>query len=85
MNPQQTDKHSAKEAERQAKEQVRRKASYDKEQVIEETHRLDKAKRDEKRLAEEPEQLAKEQARKEAWLTRERANEEAQKARKARE
>ena len=85
MKPRQADKHLAKEAERQAMEQARKKASYDREHAIEETERIGEAKRAEKRLAEEPEQLAKEQARKEAWLARERAIEEAQKARKTKE
>ncbi|MFC2024469.1 hypothetical protein ACFLTJ_02695 [Chloroflexota bacterium] len=53
MKPQQADKHLAKEAERQAKEQARKKASYDREQVMQETQRVEEAKRAEKRLAEE--------------------------------
>ncbi len=71
MEPRQEDKHLAKGAE-QAKKQSRRKASYDREQVIEEAQGVDKAKRAEKHLAEEPEQLAKEQARKKPHMTESR-------------
>ncbi|MFC2024244.1 hypothetical protein ACFLTJ_01515, partial [Chloroflexota bacterium] len=77
--------HLAEEPAQLAKEQARNKASHDREQVIEDTQRVDKAKRAEKHLAEEPAQLAKEQARNKAYLAQEKATAEAQVARKARE
>ena len=46
MEPRQEDKHLAKGAE-QVKKQEGRKASYGREQVIEEAQRVDKAKRTE--------------------------------------
>ena len=82
MKPRQTDKRLVKEAERLAKEQARKKASFDREQVIEEAQRVDEVKRSEKRLAEESERLAREQARKKAFLAKEQAIVEAQEARK---
>ena len=84
MNPQE-DKKLQKEAERLAKEQVRKKAWFAREQAIEEAQKVAEAKRAEKRAAEEADQLAKEQARKKAWLAKEQAIEEAREERRARE
>jgi hypothetical protein len=82
VKPGRADKRLTKKAEQLAKEQARKKASFDREQVIEETERVDKPKRSEKRLAQEHEQLAREQERKKAFLTKEQAIVEAQEARK---
>ena len=82
VKPGRADKRLTKKAEQLAKEQARKKASFDREQVIEEAQRVDEAKRAEKRLAEEPGQLAREQARKKAFLAKEQAIVEAQEARK---
>jgi hypothetical protein len=82
MKPERANKWSAKETGQLAKEQARKKASFDREQVIEEAQRVGKAKRAEKSAAEEPERLAKEQARKKASFDREQVIEEAQEARK---
>ena len=82
MKPGRADKRLTKKAEQLAKEQARKKASFDREQVTEEAQRVDEAKRAEKRVAEEPERLAKEQARKKASFDREQVIEEAQEARK---
>ena len=85
MDTRKTDKSAANEPERLAKEQARKKALFDREQVIEETERVAQAKRAEKRAVEEAEQLANEQARKKTWLAREKAIAEATEARRARE
>jgi hypothetical protein len=82
MNSGRADKWSENNPERLTKEQARKKASFDREQAIEEGQRVDAAKRAEKRAAEEPERLTKEQARKKASFDREQAIEEGQKARK---
>jgi hypothetical protein len=76
VKPGRADKRLTKKAEQLAKEQARKKASFDREQVTEEAQKLDEAKRAEKRVAEEPERLAKEQARKKASFDREQVIEE---------
>jgi len=70
------------EAERLAKEQVRKKANLDREEAIEKASKARKTKRSDKRAAEEIAQLAREQSRREAYLAREQAIAEAQEARK---
>ena len=85
MDTRQTDKRAAKEAERLAKEQARKKTWLAGEKAIEEAQKVAQAKRAEKRAVEEAEQLAKEQARKKTWLAQEKAIAEATEARKARE
>jgi hypothetical protein len=82
VKPGRADKRLTKKAEQLAKEQARKKASFDREQVIEEAQKLDEAKRAEKRVAEEHEQLAKEQARRKAFFAKEKAIVEAQEAKK---
>ena len=82
MKPRRADKRSVKEPERLAKEQARKKASFGREQVIEEAQKERDIKRSEKRDTEEIEQSAREQARREAYLAREKATAEAQEARK---
>jgi len=85
LDAKQTDKRAAKEAEKLAKEEVRRKAWFAREQAMEEAQEIARAKRKEKLAAEEAQQLAKEQARKKDWLAREQAIAEATEARRIRE
>ena len=70
------------DAERLAKEQVRKKAYLAREQAIEKTWKANKTKRSEKRATEEIEQLPRDQARKKALLAEEQTIAEAQEARK---
>jgi hypothetical protein len=70
------------DAERLAKEQVRKKAYLAREQAIEKTWKANKIKRAENRAAEEIEQLPRDQARKKALLAEEQTIAEAQDARK---
>ena len=70
------------DAERLAKEQVRKKAYLTREQAIEKTWKVNKTKRSENRATEEIEQSAKDQARKEALFAEEQTIAEAQEARK---
>jgi hypothetical protein len=85
MDTRQTDKRAAKEAERLAKEQARKKTWLAQEKAIEEAQKVAQAKRAEKRVVEEAEQLANEQARRKTWLAQEKAIAEATAARRARE
>jgi hypothetical protein len=70
------------DAERLAKEQVRKKAYLAREQAIDKNWKLNKTRRAEKRASEEMEQLPRDQARKKALLAEEQAIAEAQEARK---
>jgi len=70
------------EAERLAKEQVRKKANLAREHAIEKTSKSKQIERTEKRAAEEIGQSARDQARRKANLAREQAIVEAQEARK---
>jgi len=79
------EKRLEEEAERLAKEQVRRKDTLAREQAIEEDQKERETKRKEKRAAEEIRQSARDRARRKDTLTRERAIEEEQKAKKTKQ
>jgi hypothetical protein len=79
------EKRIAEEAEQLAKEQVRNKTYFAREQVIEAGQRANEARRSEKRASEGIEQSAKDRARSEAYLTREKALAEAEEVRKLKE
>jgi fused signal recognition particle receptor len=72
----------SEEAERLAKEKVRKKAYFAKEKEIEAVQKEEEMKRAEKRAKDEVEQLAKDKARKEAYFAREKDIAEAQQKRK---
>jgi hypothetical protein len=82
MDARQSDKEAAKEVERLAKEQVRKKAWFAREKAMEEAQEIARAKRKEKRAVEEAQQLDRGQARKKDWLAREQAIVEATEARR---
>jgi hypothetical protein len=70
------------DADRLAKEQVRKKAYFAREQAIEMAWKANKTKRSERRAAEEIEQLPRDQARKRALFAEEQTIAEAQEVRK---
>ena len=76
------EKRIQEEAERLAKEQVRKKANLDREEAIEKSSKARKTKQTEKRAAEGIGQSARDQARRKVNLAREQAIVEAQEARK---
>lgn len=78
-------KQALQEAERLAKELVRKQAYQAKEQAIEKTWKAKLTERSEKRAAEEIKQSTRDRARRETLLAEEQAIAKAQKARKLRE
>jgi hypothetical protein len=83
MTPERKDEPLAERPGELAKEQARKKASFAREQAIEETERVDKAKRAVKNAPAEAERLTKEQARKKAFIANEQAIEETERVDKA--
>lgn len=82
MKPGRADKSSVKEPGQLAKEQTRKKASFDREQAIEETERVDKAKRAVRNAPAEAERLARDETRKKAFFANEQAIAKTQETRK---
>lgn len=78
----QKEKRDAEQAQRQAKEQERKKAYLAKEQSIEKASQSRQAAQGEKRAAEEAVQLARGEARKKAYSDRETAMAEARESKK---